>query len=409
MATLSLVLDKRRQKKDGTYPLVFQVVMNSLPIKISTGLSVLENDFDTLNGVIKKSTVLNDGLFKLELTYRKRLQQYCLMDSKCSNGNDLKNYLLNKTPDEVTIEEFWDNTIVELRNLGRLGGANIYAQSKVRIGKHIDLNIPFRKFVYRDLLTLEQQMHMAGIGTNSVGVYFRTFRAICNRAIKEDVINYEWYPFRKYTIKKEKTTPRVISKNELSQYFNLDIPLDHSSFVYWNVGKLLFMLRGINITDLLLLKKTNIKKGRVIYKRAKTGKLYSIKLTEAMEAVFATFTPNETLLGLVTREQIESIKRKEHFNQRIKVTNHHLDKLGGLLALEEKLTTYVFRHTYDNAAGKLGYSKDLIATTYRRIFLSLIYIFDLFSLFSITFTNFYEFNYIYCEYRAASLPFFRTI
>ena len=151
MATLSLVLDKRRQKKDGTYPIVFQVVMNSLPIKISTGLSVLENDFDSLNGVIKKSTVLNEGLFKLELTYRKRLQQYCLMDSNCTNGNDLKNYLLNKTPDEVNIEEFWDNAIVELRNLGRLGGANIYSQSKVRIGKHIDLNIPFRKFVCRDL------------------------------------------------------------------------------------------------------------------------------------------------------------------------------------------------------------------------------------------------------------------
>ena len=40
MATLSLVLDKRRQKKDSTYPLVFQVVMNSKPVKISTGISL---------------------------------------------------------------------------------------------------------------------------------------------------------------------------------------------------------------------------------------------------------------------------------------------------------------------------------------------------------------------------------
>jgi hypothetical protein len=106
------------------------------------------------------------------------------------------------------------------------------------------------------------------------------------------------------------------------------------------------MLRGINITDLLLLKKTNIRNGRVIYKRAKTGKLYSIKLTEDMESIIAGFTPNETLLGLVTKEQIESMKRKEHFNQRIKDINHHLDKLGVLLALQEKLTTYVFRYTY---------------------------------------------------------------
>jgi hypothetical protein len=108
----------------------------------------------------------------------------------------------------------------------------------------------------------------------------------------------------------------------------------------------MFMLRGINITDLHLLKKTNIKNGRVIFKCAKTGKLYSIKLTEGMDDVFAKFKPNETLLGLVTKEQIESMKRKEHFNQRIKVINHHLDKLVVLLALQEKLTTYVFRYTY---------------------------------------------------------------
>ena len=361
MATLNLTLDKRRIKVDRTYPIVFKLNCNRKQAIIKTGISVNEQFFNQENGFISNSDMINNELQKLDHKYRERLMKYLILNHGSENISELKNYILNKTSDEITIEEFWDNAIVELRNLGRLGGANIYAQSKVRIGKHIDLNIPFRKFVYRDLLTLEQQMHMAGIGTNSVGVYFRTFRAICNRAIKEDVINYEWYPFRKYTIKKEKTTPRVITKNELSQYFSLDIPLEHSSFLYWNVGKLLFMLRGINITDLLLLNKSNIKNGRVIYKRAKTGKLYSIKLTEAIEDVFATFNSNETLLGLVTREQIESIKRKEHFNQRIKVINHHLNKLGGLLAFEEKLTTYVFRYTYANVAKQLGYSKDLIA------------------------------------------------
>jgi integrase len=147
----------------------------------------------------------------------------------------------------------------------------------------------------------------------------------------------------------------------MQSYFKLNLEPSHPSYVYWNVGKLIFMLRGINITDLLLLNKTNIRNRRIIYKRAKTGKLYSIQLTEDIEKVFAKFTPNETLLGLVTKEQIESIKKKEHFTQRIKVINKHLDKLGGILGLEEKLTTYVFRYSYANIARQLGYSKDLIA------------------------------------------------
>jgi integrase len=361
MATLSLVLDKRRQKKDGTYPLVFQVILKTVPVKISTGISVKEEDFDRKNGFIKSDMSLNKALFRTEETYRQRLEQFNLQYPNSKNANDLKCFLLNKTTTELTISEFWDNTIQELIVMGRLGGANVYRQSKASIGKYVDLNIPFQHFTYRDLLKLEQQMHLAGISVNGVGVYLRSFRALCNRAIKEDIVNFEWYPFRKYKVKKERTTPRVISKLEMQSYFKLNLEPSHPSYVYWNVGKLIFMLRGINITDLLLLNKTNIRNRRIIYKRAKTGKLYSIQLTEDMEKVFAEFTPNETLLGLVTKEQIESLKRKEHFTQRIKVINKHLGKLGILLGYDEKLTTYVFRYSYANVAKQLGYSKDLIA------------------------------------------------
>jgi integrase len=361
MATLSLVLDKRRQKKDGTYPLVFQVVFYTVPVKISTGISLVEEDFDKQSGFIKNDKSLNKELFRTEETYRKRLEQFVLQHPKNRNANDLRCFILNKTLDELTISEYWDRTIKDLTIMGRLGGANIYKQSKSSIAKFIDLDIPFKNFTYRDIVNLEQHLFVSGVSINGMGVYLRTLRAICNRAIKEDVVNYDWYPFRKYKIKKEKTTPRVVSKDELCQYFSLNLTPEHPAYVYWNVGKLIFMLRGINITDLLLLTKNNIRNNRIIYKRAKTGKLYSIKLTEGMEDVFAKFTPNETLLGLVTQEQINSIRRKEHFNQRIKVINHHLDKLGRLLSLEEKLTTYVFRYTYANVARKLGYSKDLIA------------------------------------------------
>lgn len=129
-----------------------------------------------------------------------------------------------------------------------------------------------------------------------MGVYLRCFRAICNKAIREDLVSFEWYPFRKYTIKKEKTTPRVISKTELSSYFKLNLDESHPNYKYWNIGKLLFMLRGINITDLLLLKHTNIKSKRIIYKRAKTGKIYSIALTTEIEEILSTFSATDNFV-----------------------------------------------------------------------------------------------------------------
>ena len=59
------------------------------------------------------------------------------------------------------------------------------------------------------------------------------------------------------------------------------------------------MLRGINIKDLLLLNETNIKGDRIIYKRAKTGKLYSIKLEPEMLSILDEFDSTNTLLGII--------------------------------------------------------------------------------------------------------------
>jgi hypothetical protein len=73
MATLSLVLDKSRQKKDGSYPLVFQVILKTVPVKISTGISVKEEDFDRKNDC--KFTFFNYSLInKIALQSKKSVK-----------------------------------------------------------------------------------------------------------------------------------------------------------------------------------------------------------------------------------------------------------------------------------------------------------------------------------------------
>ena len=85
--------------------------MNSKPVKISTGISVKECEFDSVNCIIKESSSVNKELFRVEETYRKKLGKFCLMNPTCVSGVELKNYLLNNSPDEFTISEFWETTI----------------------------------------------------------------------------------------------------------------------------------------------------------------------------------------------------------------------------------------------------------------------------------------------------------
>lgn len=361
MATLKLTLDKRRKKKDGSYPLVFTTVLHSKPLRIGTGVSIPEEIFDENTGIIIGESKLSEALFQLEATYLKRLQLFLLSnpDNHCLKA--LKYVLLNKSKDEMSIKEYWQKVIDDLVQKKRFGGAKVHKQSLATLGRYMSFEIPFKDFSYRDLLELEKGMYMSGISINGMGVYLRSLRTIFNLAINEDLIGVDWYPFRKYKIRKEKTTPRVLNKSELSIYFNWGISAEHTEFTYWNVGKLIFMLRGINITDLLMLSESNLKNERIIYRRSKTGKLYSIRLNEDIRQVLGNFVSSSTLLGLLELKDLNNNRRVENLVQRRKVINHHLSKIGKELGFREKLTTYVFRYSYANLAKQLGYSKDLIA------------------------------------------------
>lgn len=362
MATLNLTLDTRRARKDGTYPLVFRVRVEDKFCDIGTGFKIFKEQFDLKANSLVNDIESNILLDQLKTHYLKRLRTYTAENVGCNDLKSMKAYLINKQPSEFTITEFWVNHIETLKTVGRYGGAKVYNTSLSVISQEIDLNIPFSKLNFKTIVDLESKLFQRGMSTNGIGVYMRSFRAICNKAIHYDIVGYEWYPFRKHKIRKEKTTPRVISVTEMTSYFNLDLEKNNPLYKTWLIGKLIFMLRGINIKDLMLLSHNNIKSGRIIYKRAKTGKLYSIEVLPAMQEIFNELNSNCTLVGFLSQSEIKnSAKLLEIIVQKRKVINAHLKKIGLLINSPEPLSTYVFRYSYANILKQQGYSKDLIA------------------------------------------------
>jgi integrase len=362
MATINMVLDKRRKKKDGSYPIVFRIRIKEKYRDIGTGFSVLEKEFSSRSNSVKNNSFLNEQLEKLRASYYQKIVEYTVENKHDENIDKLKDYLTNKKVDELTIDEVWKKEIASMKQMNRLGNASVHKTAYSVISQEIDIRIPFSKFGFKELVQLEKQLYQRGMTVNGVSVYLRSFRAICNIAIKNDYVPYSWYPFRKLTIKSQKTTPRVLTMKELKDYFALDLKKTDVLYKSWCIGKLIFMLRGINIIDLMLLTTKNIKRDRLIYKRSKTKKMYSIKITPAIQDVLSVFEPNETLLGILSSSTYLNQDRTiENQTQRKKVLNAHLKKLGQKIGSSEPITTYVFRYTYANIAKQLGYSKDLIA------------------------------------------------
>ncbi|TDK43485.1 site-specific integrase [Algoriphagus formosus] len=363
MATLKITLDERRTKKNGTYPVVIRITHQSKSRDIPTGLTANSKNFSKATGSFRTDDEANAQLFSLLECYSTRLKELRKTGIDHLSAQELKNKLLSfQARDEITIKGFWEKEIEHLRSVNRHGSAAIY-QNTIQVFEQLtSLKIPFEEFGYKALLDLERKLFAGKRNVNTVGVYMRTFRAICNKAIHQDVSSRDWYPFKNYKIRKAKTTPRVLSLEEMKAFFQLNLLKTDTRYRYWCMGKLMFLLRGINLNDLLLLRPDNIKGDRLIYQRGKTGKSYSIQILPEIQFLLDQFNSNHLLLGQFSKVQMEDPVKFTHvMGQKRKLINKRLKELGKEIGTVEEITTYVFRYSYANIAKQLGFSKDLIA------------------------------------------------
>lgn len=189
-----------------------------------------------------------------------------------------------------------------------------------------------------------------GLATNARAIHLRNIRAVFNKAIDEEVIGLELYPFRRFKIEKERTRKRAVSLTQLRALF--DYPCETAAEEWAvDVARMIFYLIGINTVDLFNLEEYD---GEYIhYRRAKTGTLYSIKVEPEAAALLEKYRGRDHLLNFRER-----FKRMESFKAKINKT------LKGIAAKNPHIpvmTSYTFRHTWATLAAELDIPKETIA------------------------------------------------
>jgi integrase len=195
---------------------------------------------------------------------------------------------------------------------------------------------------------------------NTKGLHYRNIRAVFNDAIDEEITSH--YPFRKFKIKKTEPKQRSLSIEELRRFWFW--PVEPQQEKYHDIFKLTFLLRGINIKDLCLLTRENVKAGRIIYCRAKTGKPYSIKIEPEIQELLDKYKGKNYLIDILDR-----YKNYVDYNRRL---NKELGKIGvveygkrgkkSITPLIEGITTYYARHSFATIGHyDCGISMDVIS------------------------------------------------
>lgn len=362
--SIVITLDTRREKKDGTYPIIFRLCHFQKTISISTGYSVAEKYWDENNRRIKShykgvANVLRVNNF-LEKERARHIDQITILKDKKEldylSIQELKEKLVPKK-NYKTFFGYSQHLIESLIDQNRIGTARTYKTAVNSVKKfRKQKDFKFNELNYRFLLDYEAYFFKNGYTINGFASFMRTVRAIYNKAIKDGVAEKEGYPFERYTLKMEPTKKRAISLESMQKIANLKYKPGSALFKTRNYFMMSFYLMGASFTDLAHLRIENIVDGRIQYKRQKTGKHYDIKVSPSLQTILDYYIKDKSkedyILPVIRSE--EPVTQYKHILRARKKYNKRLRLIAEDAGIETKLTSYVARHTFASLANNMA-------------------------------------------------------
>lgn len=188
-----------------------------------------------------------------------------------------------------------------------------------------------------------------GLRVNTVNSYLSNLRAMYNRACLTMRKKPEESPFIGLRLKCEATRKRAVPVKVIRQIASLDLKKDPDRQRAADLSLFSFMACGMPFVDIVHLTRENLtENGTVLsYHRQKTGALIQMEITLGMQFLIDRYSrPDSIYLFPVLPANATHEQYKYCLNQQ----NHYLEELCVLLDLDEKLTTYVFRHAWASEA-----------------------------------------------------------
>lgn len=374
-ATFKIVLDKRYQKKNLTYPLKMRVFQDRKYKTYSLNIDLRENDWDEQTQQVKTSNP-NQRLYNVKIaTLKAKVQKSIFLNEDEETlltpeqiinevSRNKQKSVVQEKPDLL---EYGRNHITKLQASGNIGNSIAYSCALSKLKYYVNKDkLTFEEINYKFLEDFNTSMLADGIKINSISLYFRTIRALFNKAIKDGTLEAKFYPFGSFKIKTEKTISRALTRPEMAKIASLKLPENSPVWHQRNLFLLSFCFIGINLADLVTLTRENLVDGRIIFRRKKTHKVYSIrvhgKAREILSHYFTSLPENGKKFLLPFVEQKNNpIRLKKDIQQAIKTCNKYLIEVASLCKIDKPITTYYARYSWANIAKSLGYSKDLIA------------------------------------------------
>lgn len=334
----------------------------------SLGISIPPQFWDFTKNQPKRNCPNKDAILRLISEKTKQYQEQ-LIEFKAENKDFTATALIQKVDrpsKRMTVGELFLKQIERLNSTQRLGYALSYKyvyKALLKFNGHLD--IYFSDIDVPWLKRFEEWQRNEGASLNTIGIRFRTLRAIYNTAIEQGYVKPEYYPFKSYKVSKlhSVTAKRAMTKNDVTTVINYnytnkgfytELAVDLFTFSYF--------MGGINFADMAYITHSHIIDNRLIYTRTKTHKLIKLPLQPKAVVLIQKYQTMDRpyIFPILSPFHKTEQQKRNRIHKVIAKVNKQLKSIGEELNLPIDLTTYVARHSFATVLKRSGVNTSII-------------------------------------------------
>lgn len=386
MAKVRLILDTRKSSKNAIselYPIALRV-FHIKPRIIRLPYETSKTGWDENSFCLKRSVLANKNI---DCSKVNRIL-YDKLHVARSLINELGDAIRYMDTDTLVseIKDKWEQQISPSLKGKLSNGLTLKVWGQVIVERKLKTNNPssaewylngikaFIKFNRNQDLRLDQlnvsmlkdfqiEKESRGLKPNSISSVLRAIRAIYNSAINEDRIEVTKNPFHRYKIpSSNQTKKKAISKEDFINIRKLKYKKDSALWHTKNYILIMFNCRGMNLIDLVKLKKSNVRQDRVFYGRSKTGDPLSVKLTVELNEILSHYLKDKSDDDFLFPANYDgSTGKYEKYKTIRRRVNERLKIIAEDAGIQQHFTTYAIRHSWATIAKYMGISTAIIS------------------------------------------------
>ncbi|MVM31172.1 tyrosine-type recombinase/integrase [Spirosoma sp. HMF4905] len=368
--TAAIVLDTRRQKQDGTYPLRLRVTFQRDRKYYSVKLPDLtQPEWEKLNGERLRDEKLREIRDKIK-TYESDADTVLKDLSHFTFARFEKDYFADHTIDTKARAEdvyhAFEEQIKKMAKQGSASTASIY-QTTLNSLKGFKPRLRFEEVTASFLEKYDDYLTGAGKSVTTVSIYLRNLRTIVNQAKAKGIIAPEEYPFGKnqYEVPAARNVKKALTLSEIEKIYQFSTEvgsLPDRAKDFWFFS---YLCNGINVKDICRLRWKDIDGDRVSFIRAKTArtkrrnqKAVVVILTDVSRAILDKWgtkhrLPDNYVFPILPMD-VTPQRERELVQYLTRSMNKYVGRMAIEIGIDKPVTTYTARHSFSTVLKRSG-------------------------------------------------------